>query len=164
MPEDIKKSLREKILEKSPDLTMQINATEQQMADFRIEIQGSKIIRKGKFGKVEDDTETFAISDIVFDFSRKTEDVEKSVEYSPREINLGNTKITFAVSDVEPRNSYDFPDASFVSLKYFTPQTKPRTDVPGEYRAGDYFELKVVNKDGSGRTFYLEQNLEIFDR
>ncbi len=144
---------------------MQINATERQMADFGIEIQGSKIIRKGKSGKVEGDIGTFAVSDIVFDFSRKTEDIEGSVEYSPREINLGDTKVTFAVSrNMESRDSYDFPDASYVSLNYFTPKTKPRTNVPGEYRAGDYFELIITNKDGSKKTFYLEQNLEIFDR
>jgi hypothetical protein len=163
--EEFEKSLTNITPEKNPDLIMDIKATPEQMADFGIEIQGSKIIRKGKPGKVEGNTGTFPVEDAIFDFSKKESKQDPKI-YQPRTFDLGGTgTITFGMpSNTKLPNLYDFPDATYVSLKYFTPETKPRTNVPGEYRAGDYFELKVTNKDGSKNTFYLESNLDLLNR
>ena len=142
---------------------MYIRATPEQMKRFGIEIEGSKIIRKGRSGKLEGDTGTFAISDVVFDFSRKSQDSnEGMLEYHPRKISMGDTKIIFSAPvDTKPHNLYDFPNAIHVSLKYFTPQTKSRADVLGEYQVGDYFELEITNQDGSKKKYYLESDLSI---
>jgi len=150
---------------KTPDLIMDIKATPEQMADFGLEIQGSKIIRRGKPGKVEGDTGTFLIPDAIFDFSTENKLlINQPLVSSSGEVHLGDVKLTYGVHKDVGYNLKSFPDAVSVFLNYFTPKTKPRTNVPGEYRAGNYFELKVTNKDGSKKTFYLEQNLEIFDR
>jgi hypothetical protein len=167
MLEDIKKFPRkERIPEKTPDLIMQINATEKQLADFRIEIQGSKIICKGKSGKVKGDTGTFLIPDTIFDFSTENNLLTNQplLRNQAGEVHLGDVKLTLGLSRETHYSLRSFPNASHVSLKYFTPQARPRTDVPGEYRAWDYFELKITNKDNSKKTFYLERNLEIFER
>src|ERR1035437_5093685 len=136
---------------KSPDLIMSIKATSEQMTDFGIEIQGSKIIFKGKSGTMEDDTGTFSISDALFDFSKDVDDKYKLL-YKPR----GDGGIAMSVDNTS--NSRNFPDVIHVSLSYFTSKTKPRTNIGGEYRVGDYFELVITNKDGSKMTYNLERD------
>ena len=140
------------------DLIMTINATQQQMDNFGIKIEDSKIIRKGKPGKVENDIGTFDIPEATFDFSKNTLNKQN---YIQGEAILNNTKITYGAEKYPNHNLYEFPDATSVSLSYFTPTTKPRPQTPGEYSASDYFELVIKNKDGSSNTFFLEPNLEV---
>jgi hypothetical protein len=163
MPEDISKSLRAKIPEKIPDLVMQVKATPEQMKSFGIKIEDSKIIQSC-FNTDDIDAdmqEMYYGRENVFNFSRNNQSPKL---YHSGEIDLVNTRVTFGAESHPINNVYNFPNAIIFSLSYFTPKTKPRTDVPGEYRAGDYFELIITNKDGSKKTFYLEQNLEIFNR
>jgi hypothetical protein len=122
---------------KNPDLIMDIKATPEQMKAFGIDIEGSKLTQS----------------------CFNTDDIDANMDdiyYGPENIfNFsGNTRPLIG-------NVYNFPNATSFSLSYFTPETKPRIDVPGEYRAGDYFELFIRNKDGSEVTYYLERNFLI---
>ena len=147
------------IKEVTPDLIMSINASQQQMGSFGISIEGSKIIFKGKLGKVEGGIGTFHINDTTFDFSKNTSEKQNIIQ---GEATFGNTKITYGAEIYSDNDdSYKFPNATSISLNYFTPKTKPRPHTRGEYQGSEYFELVIRNKDGTSKTFFLEQNLEV---
>ena len=143
-----------------PSLIMQIRATNEQLSRFSIEIEGSKIIRRGKSGKLEDDTATFSISDLIFDFSQDVR-TEGMLDYKPKEFNVENKEMVIGEVTRNSDEAYKFPNAVSVSLTYFTPTNKPRVNVPGEYQAGDYFELTINNTDGSRQGYYLESDLSV---
>jgi hypothetical protein len=145
----------EKVL--TPDLVMDIHATKQQLKNFGISINGSKIIRKGKPGKLVNDTGTTAIPDAIFDFSKNI-DPPASIKGEAKQ---GNMTITYGVESHTNQDLYNFPNAIRVSLNYFTPKTKPRSQMLGEYVGSDYMELEITNKDNLVSTLVLEPDLEI---
>ena len=104
------------------DLLIDIDRiTEQKLPEFGVEIQGSRIIRKGRDGSVEGDIGTMEIPDEIFEFS----------------------------------------NIKYMSLKYFTPQTKPRKILPHSLLSDDYLELKITYTDGRERIFNFERNPEV---
>jgi hypothetical protein len=145
---------------KNPDLIIEIKSTPKQLENFGIKVEGSKIIRRGKPGKIENDTGTFAIPTETFDLSQDNFQVLDQPARKEGELRNRNTVLTWAVQNHPDLNLHKFPNATHVSLSYHTPETKPRTHVPAEYM-GDYFELVITNKDGSKEIYHLEQNFEI---
>jgi hypothetical protein len=145
---------------KNPDLIMEIKASPQQLEDFGIEVDGSKIIRKGKPGKIEGDIGTFTIPTVTFDLSRNNSEAVGRPVRNEGELKNNHTILTWAVQRSIDSNLYRFPDATHVSLIYHTPKTKIRKHMLAEYM-GDYFELVITDKDGSKKTYHLEHNLEI---
>lgn len=145
----------ENILEyRKPDFIMDIKATKMQLASFWIEVRNSNIIRMNHLNQTKGGVGSFEVPNVVFDFSKDAIPIERYKQFHVEDKNTVSFQIMNTGDDIR-----SYPNAYYVSLSYFTPKTKPRTDVPGEYRSGDYFELFIRNKDGSEETFYLERNL-----